>query len=464
MKTISHTLLAKASPASQTARESSGGSSDRVTGHVSWLTSLQKAIHSARHKKRHATSPNALGHPGQGQVHSGQTHPNETTSLAGEANAISGIGSVKAAKGGQTGRGGNASGVTGIDATGSGVKKPHHGAQSLTRAQAESNIHQQLWEAASKANKTNNTRAGSAEAKAAQSLHSQVHKRFVKGAARPHSVDPHPNDVQATGAIQSISSNQLIIHAEDRSTHLAATHQANESDQTLITKGKTPSQTLDDMRSQTASSNGDAGTAVHLVQASHSQPIQLSQGGVHTQPPGFVQSGLMNPAMHTATATAAQAQSNTGEHSVPSLSGQSMQAMQAQIQTLHQNGGGQARIQLNPPSLGQVQIHVQLQANNQAQVSMTAALPSTAQALQSTLPQLNHALQQSGIHLTHSEVNTNGSNTAAPGQQGHTQQQGQHKQGEAWREQHSARVSNPDHGLQQGDQTTTHDNGVMAYA
>lgn len=100
----------------------------------------------------------------------------------------------------------------------------------------------------------------------------------------------------------------------------------------------------------------------------------------------------------------------------------SLEHLSAQIHLLHQTGGGQAEIRLDPPSLGIVQIQLTLQ-QNQAQVSFHAAQTATAQMLQASLPQLTQAMQQQGITLTHTQVHTPsdgggvGSNTGGAGQQ-----------------------------------------------
>jgi len=141
-----------------------------------------------------------------------------------------------------------------------------------------------------------------------------------------------------------------------------------------------------------------------------------------------------------------------------------MQVMQTQIQALHHSGGGHARIQLNPPSLGNVQIQLHLHGNHQAQLSFTAAQPSTAQALQASLPHLSNALQQSGIQLSHAEVNTGGGNPSAAGQQGQSQAHGQGGgQDNPGREQHSALATYAG-SVTSEQESSISDSGVRAYA
>lgn len=111
-----------------------------------------------------------------------------------------------------------------------------------------------------------------------------------------------------------------------------------------------------------------------------------------------------------------------------SLGTQTLQSLNAQVHTLHHAGGGQATIQLDPPSLGHVHIQLQLSAQNQAQVRFSAAQPATAQALQASLGQLTASLHQTGIHLQHSEVSATAPDGGVAGQSGQNGHSGQQQQ------------------------------------
>lgn len=107
------------------------------------------------------------------------------------------------------------------------------------------------------------------------------------------------------------------------------------------------------------------------------------------------------------------------------LGGQTLQSLNAQIHTLHRAGGGQATIQLDPPSLGHIHIQLQVSGQNRAQVHFSAAQPATAQALQASLGQLTTSLHQNGIHVQHSEVNATAPDSGIGGQSGSPSQHGQ---------------------------------------
>lgn len=117
----------------------------------------------------------------------------------------------------------------------------------------------------------------------------------------------------------------------------------------------------------------------------------------------------------------------------PGLNPKTLAALNAQLYTLHQAGGGETRINLHPSSLGAIQINLQTQGQQQAQVTFSAANGATAQAIQQGLPALAASMQQQGIQLTHAQVNTNadGGSQNAAGQGGTSNPQGQgHNQGQ----------------------------------
>lgn len=86
------------------------------------------------------------------------------------------------------------------------------------------------------------------------------------------------------------------------------------------------------------------------------------------------------------------------------LAAATLHGLATQISGLHQARVGHADIRLDPPSLGMVNVHVQMNGQNQMQVSFIAAQSATAQSLQNSLSQLAQAVSQHGVTLTHAQV------------------------------------------------------------
>lgn len=212
--------------------------------------------------------------------------------------------------------------------------------------------------------------------------------------------------------------------------------------------------------------------------------VRINSGGHVAQPkqvdmnangPGNVvnqgASGAVGANGHAASVggtSAASAGGGVGASGQAPLNQGSLQAMNAQIHALHQAGGGQANIQLDPPSLGSVQIQLNMNSHHQAQVSFTAAQPATAQALQASLPQLSAAMHQNGIQLSHSEVHATNTDSSLSGQPGSGFQGQQNPQGQpggqgSTRESLNARAT---HAVTRPDVTSgaRGNDGVRAYA
>lgn len=196
------------------------------------------------------------------------------------------------------------------------------------------------------------------------------------------------------------------------------------------------------------------------VQGRHSatKPVPVSnlQEGVGIQPttiPVSSHTAPVAPSLHVSAAAPAQ--------SAQMLNPVSLQQLNAQIHILHQAGGGHAEIRLDPPSLGSVQIQLNLQ-QNQAQVSFHASQSATAQMLQVSLPQLTQAMQQQGITLTHTQVHASSDGAGVgPNMGGHGQQPGQ-QSGQQLPENGRARVSFDGPGNAPAARDS--ESGVRAYA
>ncbi|QOC21199.1 flagellar hook-length control protein FliK [Wenzhouxiangella sp. AB-CW3] len=81
--------------------------------------------------------------------------------------------------------------------------------------------------------------------------------------------------------------------------------------------------------------------------------------------------------------------------------------------------GGQARLQLRPPELGQVDIRVKVQGK-EASIQMSAANAQVREALEQMLPRLRELLEGQGLHMSDASVADSG--TGQAGQQGDGQE------------------------------------------
>jgi hypothetical protein len=69
-------------------------------------------------------------------------------------------------------------------------------------------------------------------------------------------------------------------------------------------------------------------------------------------------------------------------------------------------GGGEMRLRLEPPELGELDLRLVVENGSQLRLSIGAERPDLAQVLARDLDQLRHALQQHGLQITHAEVHT----------------------------------------------------------
>lgn len=424
-----------------------GGSDAHSTGHVSWSASLDKAAKPAHHKKPHTGS--AAARAGQPQAHNGNVGAKQTAAQGTAARGRSAGSAVAPTRSGPA----HTRDTTSLPASSNSAK-----AQTAVAARLPSS-----------GVTTGNTARGQAKASAAGVLLKGPASATDKAAgAGGQSHLAKAANVQLVTTPQQGATHHLSAERLNRAPDVSAARATADDNQNAQAKAIALSKPSSSVDARANASKGHVDKSLgpgikRIVQEAGSNSTQGLKSAQFPQADGAqLGASQAQPTVTSAPATPPGA----GQSPVSGQSGLnpgSLQSMQAQIHTLHQAGGGQARIQLNPPSLGQVQIHLQLQANNEAQLSFTAAQPGTAQALQSSLPQLNHALQQSGIHVTHSEVNAGGPDSGAAGQQGHAQRQGQHSQGEAWREQPNARASHAE--AQRADEPPlAREHGVRAYA
>lgn len=80
------------------------------------------------------------------------------------------------------------------------------------------------------------------------------------------------------------------------------------------------------------------------------------------------------------------------------------QAIGQQVLMQVRNGQQNAELRLHPDNLGALQISLQMDGNNQAQIHLASGHSQVRSALEDALPQLRASLAESGIHLGQSSV------------------------------------------------------------
>lgn len=73
--------------------------------------------------------------------------------------------------------------------------------------------------------------------------------------------------------------------------------------------------------------------------------------------------------------------------------------------------GGEMRMRLEPPELGELDLRVVVERGNQVSLWIGAERPELAAMLQKNLDELRHALQSSGLEITDAQVGTRGQGT-----------------------------------------------------
>jgi flagellar hook-length control protein FliK len=76
-------------------------------------------------------------------------------------------------------------------------------------------------------------------------------------------------------------------------------------------------------------------------------------------------------------------------------------------------GGGEMRLRLDPPDLGELDLRLVVDAGNQLTLTIGAERGDVAQLLQRHLDELKHALHGAGLEVTDAEVHTRGDGSAA---------------------------------------------------
>jgi len=82
--------------------------------------------------------------------------------------------------------------------------------------------------------------------------------------------------------------------------------------------------------------------------------------------------------------------------------------LSGRIAGMHQAGDSHATLNLNPPGLGQVHVHLRMDGNRSIHVSFTPDSHQAAQAISQSLSRLGDAMSRSGLHLGGAEVNAGG--------------------------------------------------------
>lgn len=462
MNSVTHAKASLLKPSKTSHGEPTGGGGAQAH-HLSWLAALHRAVSpKAKHKRHRSEAGQALA--SQPQTHSG-SHTTAQDQAGRHSKGQKPTGQISQAASA------NKAGVTGAKGGPEQKQNGHATSRVATSAQAQSD-HQRT--AHSRKGQSDIAGTRTARPVADRQGHGKPSEAtYAKGVAKNQAVAANTNRVvgrdHATrhnpqpGHSTSVRSSKIHKHNPPQ-PRVGAEHLKNQDASEQVNQAQPI---------QAGHNKTDRGTHERLTSTHSLAGAQQQSGSSHNnmtgpanthsfvaEPQTAMQTGGHAPQLQ---ATTSQGISNGGSAN-NSLNDASMQAMHAQIRTLHQGGGGQASIQLSPPSLGSVQVQVQMQGNHQAQLTFTAAQQSTAQALQTSLPQLSNALQQNGIHLTHTEV-TAGNGHAMTGQQHQGQggnTPGQHGDSGAWREQHSARASQA--GRSEAGDTSALDTGVRAYA
>jgi flagellar hook-length control protein FliK len=68
--------------------------------------------------------------------------------------------------------------------------------------------------------------------------------------------------------------------------------------------------------------------------------------------------------------------------------------------------GSEMRMRLEPPDLGELNLHMVVEKGGNMRLSIGAERHDLAQMLQQHLPELQQTLQQGGLNVTHAEVHT----------------------------------------------------------
>ncbi len=84
------------------------------------------------------------------------------------------------------------------------------------------------------------------------------------------------------------------------------------------------------------------------------------------------------------------------------------EALGQQVQFLLGQGIQQATLQLNPPHLGPLEVHLDIQANGQASATFISPHPEVLQAISTAIPQLQQSFAAVGMSLGQANVGTDG--------------------------------------------------------
>lgn len=150
---------------------------------------------------------------------------------------------------------------------------------------------------------------------------------------------------------------------------------------------------------------GAVGVPVGVVVAESTAARAGTAGGEPTvrgvDAPAFRASGPTRAAaMQAAYATRSMASAELLEQARDSIFKQVLMKLTGE--------GGELRMRLEPPSLGEVDLRLVVEGGNKLSLAMAAERPDVAALLQRHLDELKHTLQQSGLEITGAEVQTRG--------------------------------------------------------
>lgn len=169
-----------------------------------------------------------------------------------------------------------------------------------------------------------------------------------------------------------------------------------------------------------SASNVDDATRFGILQAADNPAGNASASPV---------AGIGGHGLH-ATAAAQTAPAGTGAAATtasltaPLASDDWNHALGQQTLRLAGSGRQQAQIQLHPRELGQINISVSVNDQNQAQIHFAAAHGHVRDAVEAALPQLRQSLAAGGLSLGQASVGDQSSQAAFAGGDGHTDRRG----------------------------------------
>ncbi|MBU2760492.1 flagellar hook-length control protein FliK [Acidithiobacillus sulfurivorans] len=185
----------------------------------------------------------------------------------------------------------------------------------------------------------------------------------------------------AHSAIQDGSSSQIVGHFLQ---NLA---------QAFAASSNTSAQSV----ASSAFSNSWADPSTQLLKTVSDSGVSLAGNGA---PPLLASTIMLPPAASTPSAQVVAAPVGANP--------QWGEALGQQVQFLLGQGIQQATLQLNPPHLGPLEVHLDIQANGQANATFISPHPEVLQAISTAIPQLQQSFAAAGMSLGQANVGADG--------------------------------------------------------